>query len=123
MSANHAKSWEQVRPQRTPKHEQTVPVKVAKQGWITKGEKIIYSIIGLFIVVACIYMVSFASSTDSINRDMQELEIKVKAQQSENDLLSDEIKKLSRPERIIEIAKKNGLQVQDAKVRQAQSID
>ncbi|AUJ26778.1 cell division protein FtsL [Virgibacillus dokdonensis] len=121
MSANHARSWEQLKPQKT--QEQSVPVKVTKQGWITKGEKIIYSLIGLIIIAASIYMVSFTSSTDSINREMQELENKVKVQQSENDLLKDEINSLSRPERIIDIAKKNGFQVQDAKVKQAKSID
>ncbi|WBX79655.1 cell division protein FtsL [Virgibacillus salarius] len=123
MSVNHARSWEQIRPQQTPKKEQSIPVKVQKQGWITKGEKLIYSIIGVCIIVAGLYMVSFSSSTDTVNRELQQLESKVKLQQAVNDQLSYELKELSRPERIINMAEKNGLKIQDTKVKQAQKMN
>ncbi|MBU5266010.1 cell division protein FtsL [Virgibacillus proomii] len=123
MSANHARTWQQTRPQHTPHRKQPVSVKVSKQGWITKGEKVIYSIIGFCIILAGIYMVSYSSSTDAINRNTQELESKVHVQQSKNEQLEDEIKELSDPDRIIRIAKKNGLKIQDTKVKQAQVID
>ncbi|WP_373895930.1 cell division protein FtsL [Virgibacillus natechei] len=119
MSANEARSWEQTRPIQTPNKERQVAVKVRKQGWITKGEKIIYSLTATCLIFASIAMVSFSSSTDTLNREMQSLEQTVQNQQVTNEALLFEVKELSRPERITHIAKENGLKIQDAEVKQA----
>ncbi|CDQ40213.1 MULTISPECIES: cell division protein FtsL [Virgibacillus] len=123
MSANHARTWEPTKPQQTPSQEQSTTVRVHRQGWITKGEKLIYSIVAVCIIIAGIYMVSFSSSTDTVNREMQQLETQVNTQKSVNEQLSFEKKELSRPERITKIAKENGLKIQDAKVKQAHEMN
>ncbi|WP_042223862.1 cell division protein FtsL [Oceanobacillus manasiensis] len=117
MSANHARQWQQPRTQERP-DQQKVAVKVQKQGWITKGEKIIYSAVGAMLVATGIFVVSFSSTTDTLNRDLQRLEQTVQTQQMTNEGLTFEMKELSRPERITKIAKENGLKIQDAQVKQ-----
>ncbi|WP_405102394.1 cell division protein FtsL [Oceanobacillus sp. FSL H7-0719] len=121
MSANHARSW-----QTTPSPKQSpskVPVKVKKQGWVTKGEKVIYSIIAAGVIIAGIFMVSLSSATDSMNRDLQKLETTVQKQKVTNEGLAFEVKELSRPERIISIAEGHGLKIQNAEVKQAKVVD
>ncbi|WP_067728297.1 cell division protein FtsL [Oceanobacillus damuensis] len=123
MSANQAQNWQQSHPQHSPAREPKVAVKVKKNGWITKGEKVIYSLIGAFVVASGIFMVSYSSTTDTINRELQELEQTVNTQQVKNEGLLFEMKELSRPERIIQIAEENGLKIQNAEVKQAQSFN
>ncbi|MFC2950202.1 cell division protein FtsL [Virgibacillus sediminis] len=120
MSANHARSWQQMEAQQTPDQKQKVNVKVRKQGWITKGEKVLYSMVSACLVGTGLFVVSFSSSTDTLNREVQSLEQTVQQQKAENENLMFEVKELSRPERITAIAKENGLKVQDAKVKQAE---
>ncbi|GGB45113.1 cell division protein FtsL [Virgibacillus dakarensis] len=121
MSANHAHKWEQSYQTNKPKEKQVRVVR--KTSWITKGEKILYSIIGVCLIAAGIYMVSFSSSTDSLNRDLQSLERTVKQQEVVNEGYRYEKKELSRPERITSIAKKHGLKIQDAEVKQASALN
>lgn len=123
MSANHARSWQQSNPQHQSNQEQKVSVKVKKTAWITKGEKVLYSIVGSVLIAGGIFIVSFSSTTDTINRELQELEQTVSTQKVKNEGLLFEKKELSRPERIIEIAKENGLKVQNAEVKQAQGFN
>lgn len=123
MGANHARSWQYNRPEQTPKKEQKVAVKVIKQGWITKGEKVIYSLVGAGLIAAGIFVVSFSSSTDNLNREMLKLEKVVQTQQVTNEGLMFEKEELSRPERITKIAKENGLKLQDTEVKQAHAFN
>lgn len=121
MSASHARNWQQ---QTTaPQKDKQVVIKVRKQSWITKGEKVLYSITGTCLLSAAIYMVSFASATDTINRDVQALQNTVQQQQVQNEGLLFEKKELSRPERIVKIAKENGLQIQDAEIKQVSALN
>ncbi|PAV29909.1 cell division protein FtsL [Virgibacillus profundi] len=123
MSANHARSWQQTSPQQIPEKDQKVAVKVKKQGWITKGEKVLYTIVSTCLIASGIYIVSFSSSTDTLNRNLQELDQTVQTQQVTNEGLLFEKKELSRPERITQIAKDNGLKLQDAEVKQAHAFN
>lgn len=119
MAAPKVRAWQQTAPSYRPEDQTKVKVKVRKSGWITKGEKLLYSIAGVYLVSMGIYVVSFSSSTDTLNRELQQLENKVQTQQVNNEGLSFEVSELSRPERITKIAKENGLKIQDAKVKQA----
>ena len=119
MAAPKTKTWQQSAPSFKPNEQKKVKVQVRKSSWITKGEKLLYSIAGVFLVSAGIYVVSYSSSTDSLNRELQQLESEVQSQQVTNEGLSFEVNELSRPERITKIAKENGLKVQDAKIKQA----
>ncbi|MEI3597028.1 MULTISPECIES: cell division protein FtsL [unclassified Oceanobacillus] len=123
MSANQARSWN-ANPSPSPNHEpKKVSVKVKKQGWITKGEKVIYSMIAAGLIIAGIFMVSLSSETDALNRELQQLERTVQQQQITNEGLAFEVKELSRPERIISIAESHGLTIQNAEVKQAQAVE
>lgn len=119
MNSNQARSWQHI-PEQQPTKK--VKVKVRKQGWITKGEKILYTLFSVGLISASMYIVSFSSAMDTLNRDLQNLESTVQEQKLVNESLLFEKKELSRPERITKIAKENGLKVQDANVKQAQPI-
>ncbi|MFD1360244.1 cell division protein FtsL [Lentibacillus salinarum] len=119
MTENLARSWEQSYTSTRPEQDKQTVVKVRKKSWITKGEKVLYSAVAVLLVAACIYVVSFASSTDTLNREVESLEKTVQHQEVVNKGLVYEKKQLSRPERITRIAKENGLKIQDAKVKQA----
>lgn len=122
MAAPKMKSWQQSAPAYSPEKKK-VSVKVRKSSWLTKGEKLIYSVASVLIVCAGIYTVSYSSATDSLNRELQQLENKVQTQQVKNEGLSYEVRELSRPERITKIAKANGLKIQDAKVKKASAFN
>lgn len=121
MNTNHARKWEYTS-SAIPKQEKQVVVKVRKQSWITKGEKVLYSIVGIGLIIACAFIVSYSSSTYTLNKDVQTLENTVQTQQESNKLLMYEVEKLSLPERITKIAKENGLKIQDAEVKHAQGF-
>lgn len=101
------------------KKEKQVIIKVHKQKWLTKGEKFLYSLFGISLIIACFIIVAQASATDTINRDIQSLENDVNQQQINNENYLFEIRELSKPERISRIAKENGLKIQDSQVKQA----
>ncbi|GLO65900.1 MULTISPECIES: cell division protein FtsL [Oceanobacillus] len=123
MSVNHAPKWEtntQYHPETQPK---TVVKKVKRTRWITKGEKVIYAFAGVLMLAFAVYMVSFSSSTDTLNRELQQIEQSVNQQKIANEGLSFEKEELSRPERIINIAEENGLKIQNTEVKQVQSFN
>src|SRR5699024_3854449 len=120
MAAPKLKKWQH---SYQPQQDKKVKVKVRKNNWITKGEKIIYSFAATCLILFGIYVVSYSSSTDTLNRELQELETKVQNQQIQNEVLTFEVRELSRPERITKIAKENGLKVQDSKVKKASAFN
>src|SRR5699024_322945 len=114
---NNAKQW-QVKEQASvheSQEQKQILVKVTKRGWISRGEKIIYTLFGIGLIASSLYIVSFASKTDQLNREVVSLEQTVHNQEIENEALYFEVSELSSPERIINIAHKNGLKIQDAK--------
>ncbi|MFC7061303.1 cell division protein FtsL [Halobacillus seohaensis] len=96
-----------------------VQVKVQKKQWISTGEKALYSLATGVVILASVFMVQFTSSTDTLNRDIQKMEQQISQQESQNDNLAYEAKELSNPDRILQIAKENGLEMQNAEVKQA----
>ncbi|WP_188454489.1 cell division protein FtsL [Virgibacillus oceani] len=123
MSTNQARSFQPTHTSHSPQREKQVAIKVRKSSWITKGEKVLYTVVGVCLILAGIFIVSFSSSTDSVNREIQSLERTIQTQKVENDGLKYEKKELSRPERIIKIAKENGLKIQDSEVKHASLIN
>src|SRR5699024_3847835 len=123
MNANHARKWDySYQTQTQAPREKQVKV-VRKTSWVTKGEKVLYAAASFILLAMGIYMVSFSSSTDSLNRDVQSLENKVQQKEVSNEELTYEMKELSRPERITSIAKKHGLKIQDAEVKHASALN
>jgi cell division protein FtsL len=121
MAANHARSWEQSYTSYQPQVEKKVVIR--KKSWITKGEKILYSVVAAFLLIAGGYMVSYSSSTDSLNREIQTIENSIADQQVINEGLVFEIKDLSRPERITQIARESGFTIQAAEVKHANAFN
>lgn len=120
MNTNHARSWQRDYTQHADQHQKKkIVVKVRKNSWLTKGEKVIYAFLALLILTAGLYIVSFSSSTDTLNREVQSLEAQVQQMKVDNESLSFEVGELSKPERITKIARDNGLKIQDAQVKRA----
>lgn len=117
MQSNHARSWQRDYIERQQQQQKKVVKKVKKRKILTKGEKIIYTFFSMIVLIAAIYIVSFASTTDGLNRDIQKLESEVQQHKVVNKDLAFEISELSKPERITKIAKENGLKIQEAKVK------
>ncbi|WP_226037931.1 cell division protein FtsL [Aquibacillus saliphilus] len=126
MSSSEARSWqswqeEETNPNRQPKTNPKVKIKV-KKSWITSGEKFLYTLFSAVTLVALYLTVSFSSTTDSLNREVQTLEAQVQKQQVTNENLQYKVKEFSNPDRILTIAKENGLSIQNTQVKQASQI-
>src|SRR5699024_2110313 len=93
MNSNHARSWQPSYGQATQTNQsKKVVVKVSKNGILTKGEKIIYTFFAAVLVAAALYMVSYSSSLDTLNRDVQTLETKMQEIKADNETLSFEVR-------------------------------
>ncbi|WP_096269976.1 cell division protein FtsL [Paucisalibacillus globulus] len=121
MAANHARNWEHSYTSYQPQIDKKVVIR--KKSWITKGEKMLYSFVAVFLLIAGGLMVSYSSSTDSLNREIQSIQSSITEQQVVNEGLVFEIKDLSRPERITQIARENGFTIQAAEVKQANAFN
>lgn len=120
VNTNHARNWQREQIER--RHEQEkkkVVIRTKKRSMITRGEKLIYSSFCVLLTVASIYVVTFSSSMDKLNRNIQSLDKTVQQQKLENENLIFEINELSKPERITKIAKENGLKIQETQVKRA----
>ncbi|WP_077622115.1 cell division protein FtsL [Sediminibacillus massiliensis] len=117
---NWQQSWEQTHG--SPEKKKQVKVKIHKKRWVTTGEKILYTLFSGVMVVGLYFTVSFSNTTDSLNRDLQSLEQNVDKQQEINSNLEYKVEELSNPDRILDIAKDNGLKIQNAEVKQATKI-
>lgn len=122
MAANHARSWQYTHTEQA-KQNQKQKVVIRKKSWITKGEKVLYSAVGICLIIAAALIVSFSSSSDTLNRQVQSLEQKVQKQELKVEALEHEVKELSEPERILEKAKKHGLKVQNTEMKQANTVN
>lgn len=120
MNTNQARQWQhQHEEQQTVTHEEQVFVKRKKIGWITKGEKTLIVLFCIAVICATYYIISYAATTDQLNRSVQTLEEDVNQMYITNDTLDYKVKELSKPERITAIAKEHGLKIQDTKVKRA----
>lgn len=119
MNTGPAKKWQTNHLHHTEPERKKVVVKVTSKTWLTKGEKVIYAFLCAAIIACGMFIVSYASTTDTLNRETQALNDEVNAQKVENENLLFEVRELSKPERITKVAKDNGLEIQEAQVKQA----
>ncbi|TXL67593.1 cell division protein FtsL [Cerasibacillus terrae] len=115
MAVRKVQTWEQNYVRKNPNTQPKE--KVHKKGWVTKGEKILYVFFTSVFLLAASFLVTFSSTTDTLNRDVQTLENKVDDQKIKIEALEFEKKELQRPERIIQKAKENGLNIKNSKVK------
>ncbi|WP_027963099.1 cell division protein FtsL [Halalkalibacillus halophilus] len=99
--------------------EPTIQPTPKKSTWFTKGEKVLYTAGVSIMAIVATFVVSYSSSVDSLNRDMQNLNAEVQEVQSKNVTLQAEVQELSNPNRILTIAEENGLNIRHAQVKQA----
>ncbi|GEN55305.1 cell division protein FtsL [Halobacillus litoralis] len=120
-------SAEQIRkqqPLQQPERQKQAKVKVhKKKKWISTGEKFLYSFATTAVLAASVFLVQTSAQTDTINRDIRGLEQEIQQQESLNENLAYQVKELSNPDRILSIAKENGLNIQNAQVKQAGKIN
>src|SRR5690625_1798664 len=116
MTQNQARHWQESYVQQ-PERQQKVVVKVKRRSWLTKGEKIIYSLCAIMMIIATFYIVSFSSTIDSLHRASENIEAKDQQKIITNNDVTVEVNELSEPGRILDIAYENGLKIQDAKVK------
>ncbi|GAA0294216.1 cell division protein FtsL [Gracilibacillus halotolerans] len=123
MSSQHARNFESYQ---TPVKEQTRKVvhrKVkVKKAWVTRGEKIMYTLFSAIFISAMCYIVTYSFSLDSMNRSIQTVNTQIDQQMTTNQNLVYKQKELSQPSRIIENAKKHGLKVQNTQVKEASKV-
>lgn len=119
MNTGPARKWQTNHTYHTEPEPKKVVVKVKSKSWLTKGEKVIYAFLCAAIIACGMFIVSYSSTTDALNRDTQALNDKVNAQEVENENLLFEVRELSKPERITKVAKENGLEIQESQVKRA----
>ncbi|MDV2582543.1 cell division protein FtsL [Alkalibacillus haloalkaliphilus] len=108
-----------VQPQRRQDQQPQPQQQPVKKPWFTKGEKVLYTFGIALVAVLAVIVVSFSSSVDTLNRDVQQLQTQVQDVQAQNNSLHAEVQELSNPNRILTIAEENGLNIRNAEVRQA----
>ncbi|MFD1018075.1 cell division protein FtsL [Thalassobacillus hwangdonensis] len=120
MSLEQVRQYQQHEQMTEPKRQ--TKVKVHKKRWVSKGEKFLYTIVTGVVAVASVFMINLSSSTDGLNREIQSVEKEIQVQKSQNETLEYQVKELSNPDRILKIAKENGLKIQNAEVKQASTF-
>lgn len=123
MSSQHARNYTSYE---APVKEQTrrvVQRKVkVKKAWVTRGEKVMYTLFSAIFISAMCYIVTYGYSLDSMNRSIQTVNTQIEQQMTTNQNLVYKQKELSQPSRIIENAKKHGLKVQNTQVKEASKV-
>ncbi|WP_079709356.1 cell division protein FtsL [Paraliobacillus ryukyuensis] len=125
MSASEARRWQTSVSEQPSRNQRSAPqkqVKVQEKQWVTPGEKFLYIMFGVAVIGTLIYVVHFSANLDALNRNVESVESKISEQQTKNENLSYQVKELSNPDRILRIAKENGLKIQNTQVKQTAKI-
>lgn len=110
--------------QHQPKRQPTKKYKVTvKSRTLTKGEYLLYSMYGIILAAILFAGVHLSAQIDQLNRDIESVRMSITEQSTINDNLVYQQMEYSNPERILSIAKENGLNIQNTQVKQATSLD
>ncbi|SDI66288.1 cell division protein FtsL [Natribacillus halophilus] len=94
---------------------QTVRRQIRKT--FTRAEKGLLTLIGAAIVFSAILMVSNYASMYTQNQEISQLQNDISQQQQYNEGLEHQVSELSDPERILNIAEENGMELNEDNVR------
>ncbi|MGJ7922497.1 cell division protein FtsL [Neobacillus sp. LXY-4] len=109
--SNLAKKLQHETQQRT---NQQINTATVKKAWFSPGEKILGLLFGAFICIGSVQIISNQAAIYSVNKDIQDIEVKIQEQQKINGDLEVQVAELSTYERIWEKATKElGLQLND----------
>lgn len=98
-------------------NKQTLKV---RKSWLTPGEKILGVAFAGIVCFGAIHIISNQAKIYEVNKDIQKVEDKIKAQQQVNSDLQAQVKGLSNYQRIYEKAKKMGLQLNENNIKVVQ---
>ncbi|HEU5139825.1 MAG TPA: cell division protein FtsL [Bacillales bacterium] len=85
---------------------------------VTKGEKVLWSFALIGLLAASVLLVSTYASVYALNSDIEQLQSKIDTQTKVNSELEQKVSKLSRPERIFNIAKNDlGMTIKEDSVK------
>jgi cell division protein FtsL len=88
------------------------------KGGITKGEKVIYTLALMAVVCVTYLIVSNYATIYSLNHEMQQVESQINNQENVNSGLALQVKELSDPEGILDIAQNElGMKLNDESVK------
>lgn len=123
MNTNNARTFQTTNTiEKQQQTQKQVQVQVHKSRWITRGEKALYSFASALLISVAVFLVTYSSTLDSLNRDIQDIEGQIQQQQITNEGLEYQVKELSNPNRIVQIAKEHGLTIHHAQVMQANPV-
>ncbi|MEC1260759.1 cell division protein FtsL [Bacillus swezeyi] len=98
--------------------EQSVIIR--RRASITLGEKVLIVLFALAVLSASLFMISKAFAAYQTNIEIQKLETKVETAKNRVGDLEKTADELKEPDRIMEIARKKGLNLTDKKVKNIQ---
>lgn len=123
MSNQHARVWQTSQQEQVKQKPSVIRRKVkVHKPWVTRGEKVLYIIFAIVFLSFSAYLITYSSSVDKLNREIQVLNTQVDQAEVHTNNLAYQVKELSQPQRIIENAKEHGLKIQNTKVKQASEI-
>ncbi|QDI90607.1 cell division protein FtsL [Salicibibacter halophilus] len=93
---------------------QTVQNRIEKR--LTRGEKYLMALIVMAVVVTAVLMVSNYASMYGQQQEISQLQSEINQQQQYNEGLEHQVSELSDPERILEIAQDNGMELNENNV-------
>ena len=121
MSMNHARSFQSTEPKRRQQSKQVKVVVKSKK--YTTGEYVLWFAYAVMFAATLFLLVHMSSTIDHLNRNIESLKGDVAEQTTLNENLAYQKMEYSNPERILAIAKANGLDIQNTKVKQATTIE
>ncbi|MEC4030610.1 cell division protein FtsL [Bacillus subtilis] len=93
---------------------------VKKRASITLGEKVLLVLFAAAVLSISLLIVSKAYAAYQTNIEVQKLEEQISSENKQIGDLEKSVADLSKPQRIMDIAKKNGLNLKDKKVKNIQ---
>ncbi|NSL50773.1 cell division protein FtsL [Calidifontibacillus erzurumensis] len=101
----------QVSPKKNQHKNVKVKARLKKKSSLTVGEKFLITFLVFMSALGCMLIISKQAAIIQMNNDIRALESEITAQEKVNSGLYEEITELSKPERILQIAKQQGLTI------------
>ncbi|WP_245617792.1 cell division protein FtsL [Carnobacterium gallinarum] len=119
MNNNLARELEIDVPLRSPEAPKESPVHMPapRKAGITRIEKLLVVSVSIVVFALMTFYISQEIMISTLNRTLQDKTVTIANEQNVNENLSQEIQELSRYDRVYEIAKKAGLTMNEANIR------
>ncbi|MEH7436011.1 cell division protein FtsL [Neobacillus drentensis] len=118
--SNLARKYQQQQQEQVEQNSKSIGEIKIKKSWLTPGEKIIGVAFAGLVCFGAVHLISTQANIYEVNKDLQNVEAKVKEQQKVNGDLQVQVSELSAYDRIYEKAKKMGLVLNENNVKVVQ---